>query len=649
MLKLMREQASSWLIKTVLWLVVVAFLGTIFYSWGMGEYSSRSEVIARVQNEKIYYKEYKEILDNLYDLYKRSFKGKNQEDLMPYSRLKKVALNTVIQRKLLLNEAREMGMEVSNQELINHIRNLPAFHIDGRFDNNIYNNFLKYNRTTPNDFENSQRTNLLLDKIQNLIKTSVKASEFELREAYHWKHEKINLDYLVIEPDIFKDQVELTAEKISGFYKNEKGNFKRPDQVRVEYLLADPVLFEKDVKIDEQDYIKYYNDHKDDFFEPETVRASHIMIKKSLTDLNIKADEKIKKDTKGDKEKQKDEARKRAEKVSEELKKGGNFEELAKKHSEDKSNAKKGGDVGYFPRGRMLKEFEDAAFSLEISDLSEIVETSFGYHIIKVTDKKQAGAKPLNEVKDEIHKILLFKKSKKLAKRTLLMISKSTDPINEFKKNISSDALEKGTTDFFSMGDDLIPLIGMSSQFKLEAFSLKENEISRIVETEKGGYLIRLLEKKEAYIPQLDEVKDEVEKLFSLQEQKKIAAREANSLLNKLKQGTPINALAEQISIETSHTDFFDRDQATNIFGMKKEFIHAAFQLKAKESVVVPISDNFYLIYMIEKTKFDEETYKKEKNDFSKDFLKDKQEKVQAAWLENLKKNAEVTINEQIL
>lgn len=645
----MRDQASSWLIKTVLWLVVAAFLGTIFYSWGMGEYSSRSEVIARVHNEKIYYKEYKEILDNLYDLYRRSFRGKNQEDLIPHSQLKKVALNTVIQRKLLLNKAREMGMEVSNQELIDHIRNLPAFHIDGHFDKNIYDNFLKYNRITPKGFENKQRTNLLLDKIQNLIKTSVKASEFELREAYHWKHEKINLDYLVIKPDLFKDKVELTAEKISEFYKNEKENFKRPDQVKVEYILADPVLFEKDVKIDEQDYIKYYNNHNDDFFEPEMVRASHILIKKSLTDVNIKADEKIKKDDKGDQEKRKNETKKRAEKVSEELEKGANFEELAKKYSEDESNAKKGGDVGYFPRGRMLKEFEDAAFSLKISDLSGIVETNFGYHIIKVTDKKEAGAKPLNEVKDEIYKILLSKKSKKLARRTLLTISKSTDPVNEFNNNSNSDALEKGTTDFFSMKDDLIPLIGMSYQFKLEAFSLKENEISRIIETEKGGYLLRLLEKKEAYIPQLDEVKDEVEELFSLQEQKKIAAREANSLLNQLKQGTSINALAEQTSIETSHTDFFDRDQAINVFGMKKEFIHAAFQLKAKESVVVPISGKFYLIYMKEKAKFDEETYKKEKNDFSKDFLKDKQEKFQAAWLENLKKNAEVTINEQML
>lgn len=649
MLKFMREQSSSWLIKTILWLVVAAFVGTIFISWGVGEYQSRTDVVAQVHNEKIYYEEYKDTLDNLYNLYRGAIKGTNQESLIPHSQLKRAALNTVIQRKLLINEARKMGIEVSNQEVIDQIRNFPSFQNNGRFDKNIYDNFLRYSRITARDFEKKQRTDLLLAKLQSLIKNSVKVSELELREAYSWKHEKINLDYLVIKPATFKEKVELTADKISEFYKKEREKFKKPDQLRVEYLFSDPPSYEKDVKMDEQDYVDYYNDHQDDYIEKEMVRASHILIKKSLTDLKEKADEQIKKEVERDIEIQKDEARKRAEKVMEELEKGGNFEELAKKYSEDEANANKGGDVGYFPRGRMMKEFEDAAFSLEISKFSDLVETIFGYHIIKVTDKKEGRIKPLKDVKEEINKKLVAKKSKKLAKRALLKILKSANPINEFKKYGDSGVVIKGTTEFFSIKDEIIPLVETSAQFKIEAFSLKENEASRTVETDKGFYLLRLLEKKESYIPQLDEVKDKVIESLSLVEQDKIANQEAHRLLNELKNGTSIDGLGEPAGIETLHTDFFDREQALNTFGMNKEFIKAVFQLKERESAVVPVFGKYYLVYMVERAGFDTEHYQKEKDEFLTNFIEDKQSKVLAGWLDNLRNNAEITINEQIL
>ena len=643
----MRQHAQSWLIKSVLWLVVAAFVGTIFYSWGMGEYAERQGVVAEVFDEKISYEEYRETLDNLYNLYRNSTQGRNVD--VPHSQLKRTAINSVIQKKLILNEARKMGIEVSDGEIIDRIRKIPAFQNESRFDKDYYQNFLEYNRIRPKDFENSQRTAILTEKIGNLVRSSVKASKQELREAYEWKHEKINMDYLVILPDLFEGKEEISEDKISEHFKNEKEKFRKADQIKIEYIFADPASFEKDVKIGEQNVENYYKDHLDEYMVNESVRASHILIKKLPESIDVEADEKMRKKIEEDYEKQKEEAKGKAENILAELKKDGNFEELAIKHSEDDSNAKSGGDLGFFSRGGMIKEFENVAFSTKVGEISDIVETIYGYHIIKVTEKKETRTKPLSEVKDDIHQKLLERKSKKLAKRSLLKFSKSPDPIGEFKNFSTTGSLKKEITDLFSMKSQEIPLIGTSSEFKAEAFSLKENEISRLVETFKGYYLLRLLEKKASYVPELDEVRDEVTKSLSELEKDKIAKKEAQRLQEELNTGKPIDNLAGELGTEVSHTLFFDREEAINKFGMNRSLIEAAFKLKEKEAAVVPVSGKYYVIYMVERTGFDEKKYAEEKDTFSKTFLENKGSKVLDAWVANLRKNAKVTINEQFL
>tara|TARA_B100000315_G_scaffold116653_1_gene106981 strand:- start:17659 stop:19596 length:1938 start_codon:yes stop_codon:yes gene_type:complete len=645
----MREHAHSWLIKSVLWLVVAAFVGTIFYSWGMGRVAEQQGMVAEVLNEKISYDEYREALDNLYNLYRNAVKGRNVEDVIPQAQLKRAALNTVIQRKLLLNEAKKMGMEVSNEEVSERIKSMPAFQNDGKFDKSYYHNFLQYNRIGAKNFESNQRTVMLTEKIENLIRKSVKVSGLELREAYKWKHEKINLDYLVISPDLFVGKEEITDEKVSEYFKKEKKSFQKPNQIKVEYLFADPVSFGKEVKIGKQSIENYYTDHVDEFIVAESVRASHILTKNLPVNVDLEDSEKMKKKIEEDLEKQKKEARKKAEDILTEVKENGNFEELAKKYSEDHSNSQNGGDLGYFSRGGMIKEFEDVAFSLKVGEISDVVETKYGYHIIKITDKKEAGTKPLSDVEDEIKEKLIDKKSKKLAKRSLLQILKSPNPVNEFEKSGSQGSLKKGTTDFFGMKDQEIPTIGTSSQFKAEAFSLKDSEVSRLVETVKGYYLLRLQEKKASYIPELDEVRDEVKKSLSQFERDKIAREEAHRLKKELNEGKRIDALAGEAEIEVSHMLLFDREEAINKFGMNRSLLDAAFKLKEKESAVVPVSGKYYVILMIARPGFDEEIYKKDKDGFLKSFLEVKQNEVLSEWLVNLRKNANVTINEQFL
>jgi parvulin-like peptidyl-prolyl isomerase len=361
------------------------------------------------------------------------------------------------------------------------------------------------------------------------------------------------------------------------------------------------------------------------------------------------ADDDSNKDADEKKEEPKKASRVKAEKILEELNEGQNFEELAKKYSEDEANAEEGGDLGYFTKGTMEKEFEAVAFSLSNGKLSGIVETVYGYHIIKVTDKMENDIKPLEDVKEDIKDILLKKKSKKLAKRALKKILKSENPIKEFEKFGAEGPVVKRMTDFFGIKDFEVPPLGQSPKFKIAAFRLRENNASRLLEIDGRFYLLRLLEKKDSHILKLEEVKDEVVEALSLKEQEAMAKIEVDRLLGELKKGSSIDALAKEGGIETSHKDFFDRGQASTMFSMNKKYIAALFELKEKEFTVIPDSGEYHLVYMLERSEFDEEGYKKEKDGFLNAFLQEKQAKTMDDLLKNLRKKANVTINENIL
>ena len=178
MLNVIREHADSWLIKSILWLIVFAFIGTIFYSWGVGENSSGSKggVVATVNGSKITQAEYERTFNNLINFYREQLPNQFSEELILKLDLKKQALDILIQKKILLLKANELDMKVSDLEVVSQINNIPTFQKDKVFNNTIYQNYLNYNRLTPHDFEESQRESVLLEKISNLIKSNVKVS-----------------------------------------------------------------------------------------------------------------------------------------------------------------------------------------------------------------------------------------------------------------------------------------------------------------------------------------------------------------------------------------------------------------------------------------------------------------------------------------
>ena len=183
-----------------------------------------------------------------------------------------------MQRKLLLREAKRQGMRVTDAELIERVHSYPVFQVDGTFDNSRYLQVLRLSRLTPADFEQNQREELLLRKLENLIKDGIQVTEIEVKEAFIHDKEQLNVDYLRIDPAQFAAQVEVNETDVSTYYQEHLERFRKPEQVRFAYVVVDPESFVAQIEMTDERLAQYYDEHKEEFRQEEQVRARHILL-----------------------------------------------------------------------------------------------------------------------------------------------------------------------------------------------------------------------------------------------------------------------------------------------------------------------------------------------------------------------------------
>ena len=341
MLSTIREHADSWIIKAILWLIIIAFVGTIFYSWGMGGASgSGGGAIATVEGEKIYQQEYDRTFNNLVDFYRQQFRNQFSNEMIKKLDLKTQALEALIQKKLLLLEAGKQNLRVSDAELIFHIRSLPVFQNDKKFSKESYDSYLQSQRISPRDFEDNQRQALILDKLEKLFRTSSKVSQSEIREAFTNEEEKAKLDYVRFNSDHFQVEKSFTDQELNDFFQANRNQFEIPPQIRVEYVKLEPKTYLAQIEPRDEDIEDYYKTKIADFRVKKNYRASHVLvhIKSSEIEGDASPEEKQKQ--------AEDKAKAQATELREKIKAGADFGEIAKKHSDDPGSGPQGGSLG---------------------------------------------------------------------------------------------------------------------------------------------------------------------------------------------------------------------------------------------------------------------------------------------------------------
>ncbi len=393
MLDFMRRHAQSWMIKAALGAVVVVF---IFWGiWSPNE--SRQRELVQIGDYIITVAEARNYYQNLRDRYQAMYGERFTEDMAKKLNLKEKAVKDLVNRILLLQEAQRLGLKVTAEELQASIQDIPAFQKDGVFDKATYLRALQRGRLTAKEFEANQRQTLLLNKLQGLVISSVKVSDQEILEAYRQNFEKLNLDMISLNPADFKD-ISLTPEEMKEYFSKHREEFKIPARAKVRYLLFDPKDYFKQVQASSKEIEDYYQNNKEKFGQPKRVKVRHILIRAEAKDAEASA-----------------KAKQKAESIQKEAAGGKDFSQLAKQYSEDPGTKDRGGEIGFISKGMVVPEFEQAAFSMKVGEVSPVIQTPYGFHILKVDEIQEAKTEPLEKVKDQVDALLRNRKAREMA------------------------------------------------------------------------------------------------------------------------------------------------------------------------------------------------------------------------------------------
>lgn len=568
MLKFIRRNASAWWIKAMFLAIVVVFVG-----WGVGSMGGESgQFVARVNGETIGQVEFERAHRNMARFYEDIYKGALTPEILKQMNLPARTVEQLIAARLLRQEAERLGLVATDTEARNAIAAMPAFQIDGILNKETYVRVLRANGLSPGEFEAAQRDEILADKLRDLVTAGVQVTDADVRPRFDHDNEKIDLFYVKIEPSQFTDQIELKEEDVKGYHEANSESFRVPDEVEIEYLLFPNAHFEADIRLAEADAKEYYDGHQDEFRQEEQVRARHILIR-----LAEDADDAGKA-----------EARTRADDALAKIKGGADFATLATEASED-SSASRGGDLGVFRRGLMVPEFEAAAFALEPGQVSEVVETQFGFHIIKVEEKIPAGMRPFEDARLQIEAKLRSQKAQDLAREKADKGHVDLSAGKTLPDIAAAHGLEVRTAGPLAQGE-VAPGVGGTGLVSA-GLSLEAAGPGPVVTVPEGMVIFRVTQKHPSHVPELAAIRQEVEKAARAKLAAEKAKTTADELLTAAKEKGLAAAAAEKGLTVQESTPFGRTDPQVGGIGAAPELNKQAFEMTLESPLAPSVHD----------------------------------------------------------
>ncbi|OGQ76874.1 MAG: hypothetical protein A3G94_08160 [Deltaproteobacteria bacterium RIFCSPLOWO2_12_FULL_60_16] len=628
MLDFLRKKKRSWVITLFLAIIVL-----VFVLWGVGSYVNepRLESVAEVNGEVISQRELEVHYQRLVELYRGLFKGTLTQETLRGLNLRGAIVEELVQKRLLLQEARRLGLEVSDEEIMEAIARAQEFQVDGRFSKNRYLQVLRSNRVSPAQFEVERREQITIQKLYDIIQDSLQVTDGELRERYRLEQERVNFYFVRLAAGDFVSRVQVTREEIKNYYQRNREALKEPLKVQVEYLRYPFDYFSSQVQIGEKEAEDYYRTHRDEkFYQPKGVRLRHILLRLPPA---------------GD-PKQKDAARSKAEAVLQEARTGKDFAGLVRRYSEDPSAAQ-GGDAGWFAQGQLLPSVEKVAFALKKGEISGVVESALGYHILKAEEVREAKTKGFKETREEIVRAIKAERGRSEA-------AKAADADREKAlsgSELSALAKERGVplrvTPFFS-GSDPLPEVGRVEDFQKAAFSLPVKELSPAIEGPNAYYLLRVNQRREPLVQPLESARLDIEKRLKETKAMELASQKANSLLGELKKQRDIKKLAADHGLQVEETGWFVRSEPEIAkIGALQEIRPGGIPISSYQPVADRIYSqrtSLYLFAFKEGRAADMERFEKEKSQLHAQVLAAKRRMALQKFIDGLKAKAKIVV-----
>ncbi len=623
MLDLMRKHAGTWMIKALLGAIVV-----VFVFWGVGSWTSQREgIVATVNGESISLEDYRNAYNRLMEQARQSLGSNLSDEMLKALQVPKRTMEQLIDRTLLKQAAEHLEMHVTDDELAQSIRSIPAFQTGGVFDRRRYQQVLSLNRTTPEIFELNQRDSLLVGKLARLVTDTVKVSESEAESWYQWNQAAVRFDFVTVDAERYKN-IAVAADEVAPYFDRMKDNYQIPAEIQVRYVHFAPEAYSGRIQVSPEEVREYYEANSDRFVIAPTVEASHILIR-IPADADPAAVEA---------------ARERIQGILKQAREGQDFAQLAKQYSEDEGTKSQGGDLGAFPREAMVPPFGEVAFATPPGQISEPVRTRFGWHLIRVTKANEGRTRSVEEATDEIRNLLKSERSRSLAYDDAEAVYDAASVANDLIGAAGARGVEVRTTEFFSRNEP-VKGIAQGVEFAQSAFQLAPGTVSEILDFGNGYWLMQVAESRPARIPELATIESRVRQDLIREKQREQARKDAQALLEDVKSGVAWEQAAKKLGLTPRASGFLKRNDPIGDLGSEPEMLRAAFERSGGNPLPpepIQTSKGYSVIRFGERKPPDMAGFEPERSQIMERLLQQKKFRAWEAWMKQLRDRSQV-------
>ena len=553
--------------------------------------------------------------------------------LLPY--FEGQAAEQLINQKMLIAEAHRMGLRVSDDELrdeLQHGQYSSVFFPDGKFvGQEEYENMLQRADLTVPQFEAQEKNGILIRKLRALVSSSAFVSDSEVRDEFLRRNTKIKFEYGVLtQSDILKG-LHPTEPELKAYYDHNKVTYNNsiPEKRQIQYVVIDSSKLGAAAAVTDKDLQSYYDQHRDEYRVPEQVKVSHILVKTPLPGSNGKEDEQAVATV-----------RKKAEDILKEVKAGGDFAKLAAKYSEDPGSAKAGGSLGWIGRGRTVPEFEKAAFSLAKGQTSDLVKSSYGFHIIRVEDKQDAHVRSFAEVKPEIEQKVKQEKVARAseAAASALLGQARTDGL---EKAAAAKGMQAISTDYFGRNDSLPGLVS-SPQLTEAVFNESEKAPPDVVQVPQGYVVFQLLGIRPPATPTFEEIRSRVESEFKNERAAFLLQQKTQELSDRAKAEHDLKKAAKELGATVKTSDLVAPDGQVPDVGSMGGAANVLFSLSPGQiSGPINTGSNGVVAQLVDRQVPTEQEFAGKKDEIRQSLLQTKQGDLFGLFVSNLRKEME--------
>ncbi len=568
MLNVIRKNIKSFYPLAIgLALVFVLLVFTDFQSLGGTQVNP---VAAKVGREDITFAEFERSYRNAENRYRQIYGDAFTADLADQLQLPVQALEALINDRLLTREAERMGLTVSDQELQEQILSIPDLNdAAGNFIGAPqYQDLLRANRYTVDEFEAELRTSLLVTKLQSALGEVAHVSDAEVEQRARDAAERAAIRYIQVPAGRYAAAAEPSGDETAAFFEANRDDFRLPERRRIGYLLVNTNTVRAELEVSDEEVQQYYDDNAAQFEIPEQVRASHIL----LLETESRSGE---------------QARARLNDLRRRIEAGESFAALATEFSDDEANSAAGGDLGYFGRGAMTQPFEEAAFAAGSGDLVGPIENQLGprtgHHLILVHDRREGGRQTLEEVGNLIRVQLLAGKAEEEGRRRIDALAErlgdqSFEGETEARELAAAEGLSFEVTEPFGE-DDTVPGVGRNFNFSSETFGLEAGAWSAPVRIAAGWALLSLLEVLPPRDAEFAEVEADVREVVRQQKEGELLTAALTETKQRLDGGLSLDDAANEFDAVVEESGSFGVRQPIGALGGAPDLSREVFAL----------------------------------------------------------------------